>query len=123
MKYGALHHVEYYVDDLPETIRFWRPFLAELEYKEYQAWDEGISFIHQNGTYLVFVNTEKAHKNAKNNRQGAGLNHIAFSGGAKKQVDALAEKVKAQGIRILKRDEHHFYFLDPNEFAVEVFCT
>jgi catechol-2,3-dioxygenase len=122
MEYGQLHHVEYYVNDLAKTKEFWGWFLAKLGYSEYQNWKSGISYAHKNKTYLVFVEVESQHRDFINNRQAAGLNHIAFKGGSPQDLKILIEELKQKNIKILSQREDAICFEDPNEFAVEVFC-
>ena len=88
MSYGALHHIEHYVDDLIKTIDFLEKFLSECGYRTYQKFTDGHSFIHKD-TYIVFVKTDDKHRKAENNRQGARLNHISFLGGTKEKVEVI----------------------------------
>ena len=67
------------------------------------------------------MNTEKEHKNVNNNRQGSGFNHIVFLGRDNEKPDERADHVNNLGIEILKHTDDHFYFLDSNEFTIEVF--
>jgi catechol 2,3-dioxygenase-like lactoylglutathione lyase family enzyme len=121
MEFGQLHHVEYYVADLELSNKFWSWFLASMGYSEYQKWNEGISFAHPNGTYLVFVQVLPEYLDIVNNRQASGLNHIAFKGGSVNFLNDLNVKLLSSGIHIQTRDDHHICFIDPNNFAVEVF--
>jgi catechol 2,3-dioxygenase-like lactoylglutathione lyase family enzyme len=125
---GKLHHIEIYVNDLQETIKFWSWLLKELGYKEFQNWDEGFSFILEE-TYIVFVQTEEKYRDHKYHRCHAGLNHLAFHGSSKVFVDELTEKLKSRNITILYKDRHPYaggagyyavYFEDPDRMKVEV---
>ncbi|OFZ30727.1 MAG: hypothetical protein A2622_13745 [Bdellovibrionales bacterium RIFCSPHIGHO2_01_FULL_40_29] len=122
MEYGQIHHVEYYVNGLEKTKLFWGWFLSKMGYTEYQNWDAGISYAHKNQTYLVFVEVEPAHRQFINNRQAAGMNHIAFKGGSQQELKSLVEELKQKDIKILTQREDAICFVDPNQFAVEVFC-
>ena len=121
MDFGQLHHVEYYVNNLQRSNEFWGWFLPPMGYKEYQKWNSGISFAHKNGTYLVFVQVEPEHLTFVNNRQAQGLNHISFQGSTLAHLEALVEELKSRQIKILKFDDQHLCFEDPNQFAVEIF--
>jgi len=121
MKFGQLHHVEYYVDDLAASNEFWDWFMKEMDYKVYQKFGGGISWVHETGTYLVFVQAEAAHLNAKNNRHGSGLNQIAFCGKSLEHLQELEKNLRSKGVQIIKSDKMHICFADPNQFAVEVF--
>jgi len=121
MEVGQIHHVEYYVDNLKKSREFWDWFLESLEYKLYQEFSSGVSWSHKNGTYLVFVQVEEKFKNIQNNRQGNGLNHIAFVGKSTSYLDKIQELLADKGASLLKRDEKHLCFECPNGFAVEIF--
>lgn len=122
MEYGQIHHVEYYVNDLEATKSFWGWFLSRMGYVEYQSWDQGISYVHANQTYLVFVEVEPQYRQFVNSRQAPGLNHIAFKGSHQQELDSLAEELKQRKMRILKQREGAICFEDSNQFAIEVFC-
>ena len=120
MKKGVLHHVEFYVSDLEESLKFWGWFLESMGYKEFQSWNGGKSW-KLDDTYLVFVDTVKEFKKTANNRQGPGLNHIAFHGESQNHLDQLVKDLRERNINILKKDNEHICFEDPNNIAVEVF--
>lgn len=122
MDFGQVHHIEYYVDDLAVSNKFWSWFLVDLGYKKSSEWNQGVSWSHKNGTYLVFVQVEKEYLKFGNSRQGSGLNHIAFMGGTIDQLDLVEEKLKSHQIKILKRDGSYLCFEDPNSFAVELYA-
>jgi catechol 2,3-dioxygenase-like lactoylglutathione lyase family enzyme len=69
--------------------------------------------------YYVAVLPEYLH--IVNNRQASGLNHIAFKGESENFLNDLNVKLLSSGIRIQTKDDHHICFIDPNNFAVEVF--
>ncbi len=121
MEYGQVHHIEYYVDDLEKSNEFWAWFLVELGYEKYQEWGGGVSYQHKSGTYLVFVQVEKDYLEIGNNRQGNGLNHIAFQGGSLEDLDKIHSDLENRGVKILKRDGDYLCFEDPNQFAVEIY--
>lgn len=123
MEFGQLHHVEYYVNDLKRSNEFWSWFLPTMGYSKFQEFAEGISWAHNNGTYLVFVQVEEQFLNAKNTRQGNGLNHIAFMGKSTAHLDELQIELELRKIKILKRRDDYLCFEDPNDFAVEVYTT
>ncbi len=123
MQYGQLHHVEYYVNDLEKTKEFWGWFLSKMGYEVSQSWPQGISYAHStNKTYLVFVQVAPQYQEIINNRQAAGLNHIAFQGGSFDDLKAMANELRTKNIKILTQHEDMICFEDPNQFAVEIFC-
>lgn len=122
MKFGQVHHIEYYVDDLKKSNEFWSWFMPIIGHKKISEWDGGISWGHDLGTYIVFVQVEDEYINSKNTRHGNGLNHIAFTGGSMQELDDLQLKLEEKGIEVLKRKGSYLCFEDPNEFAVEVYA-
>ena len=123
MEFGQVHHIEYYVKDIERSRIFWDWFSSELGHTISSEWDGGVSYIHKNGTYLVFVQVEKSSLSIANNRQGNGLNHIAFQGGSLAQVDKIQKDLEQRKIKILKRDGSYLCFEDPNDFAVEIYAV
>jgi catechol 2,3-dioxygenase-like lactoylglutathione lyase family enzyme len=124
MEYGQVHHIEYYVNDLNQTKKFWSWFMPRMGYAEYQSWNSGISYAHKiNKTYLVFVEVEPEHLQYKNNRQAMGLNHIAFHGCTQNDLDLLTLELKEHNVKILTQKKGVVCFEDSNDFAVEFFAT
>jgi|DewCreStandDraft_3_1066083.scaffolds.fasta_scaffold06351_2 catechol 2,3-dioxygenase-like lactoylglutathione lyase family enzyme len=126
--FGLLHHIEINVSDLARSISFWSWFLSELGYQEYQRWDHGVSF-RRGQTYLVFVQTEARFLDIPYHRCRTGLNHLAFHGASRAQVDDLTRKLEAKGVNILYRHRHPYaggpnhyavYFEDPDRIKIEV---
>jgi len=124
---GRLHHVELYVSDLENTLRFWDWFLGWLGYTEFQRWDNGVSFILDD-TYIVFVQTTEKHLEPKYHRYRTGLNHLAFHAASKEEVDALTRLLGEQGIPVLYLDRHPHaggeesyavFFEDPDRIKIE----
>ncbi|KNE18974.1 VOC family protein [Virgibacillus pantothenticus] len=131
MKRGLLHHVEINVSDLAQSIQFWRWLLEELGYSVYQKWDTGQSWKIAD-TYLVFVQADKKFIADGFHRRRVGLNHLAFYGESKKQIDEITEKIVAKGIPILYEDKHPYaggpshyavFFEDPDRIKVEVVAS
>ena len=97
--------------------------MPHLGYEKYQEFPGGISWRHQTGTYLCFVEVADAHKSAQNNRQGAGLNHLAFCGRDEAHLDELEVELRNREVKILKKNDYHICFEDPDGFAIEVFLN
>lgn len=125
---GILSHVEIYVSDLQKSLQFWDWFLSDLGYELYQRWAEGASY-KLNHTYLVFVQVEEKYKKFPYHRRHTGLNHLAFYGGSRKDIDEMTHKLREKGIKILYEDKHPFaagpgyyavFFEDPDRIKVEV---
>lgn len=124
---GQLSHVEIYVSDLKLSTIFWKWFLEELGYKQFQKWEDGISWKLGN-TYIVFVQTIKKHNQIKYNRCQTGLNHLAFISESKLDVDKMYKKLKEKNISILYENKfpnaggnntYAVFFEDPDGIKVE----
>lgn len=125
---GTLHHVELYVASLEASLLFWKPFLVELGYAEFQRWPEGASY-RLADTYIVIVQVESEHLEAGYHRKRIGLNHLAFHAASREQVDDVTAWVKASGFTVLYEDRHPhaggpdsyaLYCEDPNRMKVEL---
>jgi len=125
---GSLHHIELYVKDLNKSIEFWGWLLGELGYKEYQQWEQGISYILDK-TYIVFVQVEERFLDIPYHRCRPGLNHLAFDGGSKEFVDKVTLKLREMNVKLLYEDKHPYaggegyyavYFEDPDRMKVEI---
>lgn len=51
------------------------------------------SWRHETGTYICFVQLPDERKSIQNNRQGNGLNHIAFMGKDRTHLASLVEEL------------------------------
>ncbi len=125
---GALHHVEMYVKDLAVSDAFWGWLLKELGYKEFQRWDQGVSY-ELGGTYLVFVQAEEKYLDVAYHRCRPGLNHLAFKGESRVFVDLMTKKLRERDVTILYEDRHPYaggpdyyavFFEDPDRMKVEI---
>jgi catechol 2,3-dioxygenase-like lactoylglutathione lyase family enzyme len=125
---SMLHHVEIYVSNLSKSVEFWGWLLPELGYEQYQKWDSGISWKHQE-TYLVFVQAEERYLDVPYHRCRAGLNHLAFHGNSREHIDKITQALLDKGIQILYNDKHPYaggkdyyavFFEDPDRIKVEL---
>ena len=123
---GLIHHIEIYVSDLKKSDEFWSWFLLRLGYSEFQKWNRGKSW-KLGETYLVFVQVEEKFKDVPYHRCRVGLNHLAFHGKSKAQVDELTVELKKRGVNILYSDKnphaggnYAVFFEDPDRIKVEL---
>jgi len=128
MPAGHLHHVELYVSDLARSSAFYGWLLGELGYAMYQQWDAGVSY-KKGEMYLVLVQVDARYKDQPYHRCGVGLNHLAFHGQSRGQVDALTEQLRERGTTILYEDKHPYasgpdyyavFFEDPDRIKLEI---
>lgn len=114
-----LHHVELYVSDLERSCTFWTPFMALLGY-EAERWPGGMNYVRQEGeTYFCLLPCPPEHVSAGFHRKRVGLNHLAFRGTSRAQVDEISEWINESGHTMLYPDRHP-YAGGPNHYAV--FC-
>lgn len=122
MDHGQVHHIEYYVDDLAVTKEFWGWFLCALGWELMQEFEDGVSFIHQKSkSYIVFVQTTPEFSGLKNNRQGRGLNHLAFYSQESDLFADFRAELPKRGSKILYDEEKYLCFEEANGFAVEIY--
>lgn len=124
-----LHHVELYVADLGRSTAFWTPFMAFLGYRE-ERWSGGVNYVRGPAdTYFCLLPAPAEHLAAGYHRKRVGLNHLAFTGESRAQVDEITRWLKAQGHAVLYEDRHPFaggpdYYAvfceDPDRFKLEV---
>ncbi|MCB2829330.1 VOC family protein [Streptococcus dysgalactiae] len=123
-----LHHVEVYVSNLAKSREFYEPLLIKLGYYPYQEWEDGFSF-KKSEHYIVFVQTPAEFLEVGYHRCRIGLNHLAFYGGSRKQVDQLRKDLITRSVNLLYEDrypyaggENHYalYFEDPDGIKIEV---
>lgn len=114
-----LHHVELYVSDLERSCAFWTPFMRMLGY-EAERWAGGMNYRRgADDTYFCLLPAPAEHLAAGYHRKRVGLNHLAFRGGSRAQVDQIARWVKDNGHTLLYEDRHPFAG-GPNYYAL--FC-
>ena len=114
-----LHHVELYVGDLEKSVAFWQPFMGMLGY-EMERWSRGVNFVRgEEETYFCLLEGPAEHRAAGYHRKRVGLNHLAFRGVSRAQVDEVAAWLKENGHTLLYEDRHP-YAGGPNYYAV--FC-
>ena len=124
-----LHHVELYVSDLERSCAFWTPFMSMLGY-DAEPWSGGMNYVCSDSeTYFCLLPASAEHLAAGYHRKRIGLNHLAFRGKCRAQVDQIAKWVKDSGYTLLYEDRHPFaggpnyyavFVEDPDRFKLEV---
>ncbi len=102
---GTLHHVEVWVTDLRVAETEWGWLLAELGYRRVDTWVTGHSW--QLGP-MYFVLEAGPDVTAGHDRVRAGINHLAFHGGSRAEVDRLAHAAAGHGWSLLFTDRHPY---------------
>ena len=124
-----LHHVELYVSDLDRSCTFWTPFMKILGY-EAERWSGGMNYVRgEDETYFCLLPAPPEHATAGYHRKRIGLNHLAFRGTSRTQVDEITRWVKDNGYTLLYEDRHPYaggpnyyavFLEDPDRFKLEV---
>ena len=100
----GLHHVELWIADLDEVRAQWRWVLGRLGFTLDGEWPGGESWIA--GDAYLTLTTSPNLSHAAHDRRRAGLNHLAFHGGARDAVDALMAEAPAPGRPPLYTDRY-----------------
>lgn len=103
---GELHHVEIWVADLGSAVPSWNWLLTQLGYEPYQEWSNGLSW-QLGGTYIVLEASPDL-TSGRHDRRRPGLNHLAFHGGSRSDVDRLTDEAHANGWTLMFADRHPF---------------
>jgi len=112
-----LHHIELYVSDLEQAIKFWTPFMEQLGY-EAERWSEGMNYFPEGeGSYICLLQASEEHLAAGYHRKRVGLNHLAFKAKSRQQVDDIRAWVKEAGYTLLY-DDRYPYATAPDYYAV-----
>jgi catechol 2,3-dioxygenase-like lactoylglutathione lyase family enzyme len=124
-----LHHIELYVSDLDRSCAFWTPFMAMLGY-DAERWSGGMNYVRgDEDPYLCLLPAPAEHLAAGYHRKHVGLNHLAFRGTSREQVDQIVAWVRASGHTPLYEDRHPFaggpdfyavFCEDPDRIKLEV---
>ncbi|WP_251444728.1 VOC family protein [Microbacterium sp. USTB-Y] len=100
----GFHHVELWVVDLVRAGAEWGWLLEQIGFEADDAWADGCSW-RAGEAYLTICSAPALH-GASHDRRLPGLNHLAFHGGSRTQVDALMAAAEAHGWRTLYGDRY-----------------
>ncbi|SEE96144.1 glyoxalase [Ruania alba] len=126
MTRGTVHHLEIWLPDEAAT-HSWIWLLTELGYVCTSRWPEGSSW-SLGATYLVLEHGPDV-IGARAERRQPGLNHLAFDGGTRAEVEALTVAAGHHGWTLMFAhrhpwaggDEHYAAYLeDARGFEVEI---
>ncbi|GAA2744643.1 hypothetical protein GCM10009868_23080 [Terrabacter aerolatus] len=127
---GGLHHVEIWVDDITAAGREWGWLLGRLGFRLGDDWGHGQAW--ELGALYVVVEAGPDVVAGRHERTRAGLNHLAFHGGSRAEVDALVEACGDGGWTLMFADrhpyaggpQHYAAYLESGEgFEVELVAT
>ncbi|WP_296031410.1 VOC family protein [uncultured Treponema sp.] len=97
-----IEHVALYVKDLEGTRIFFEKYFCAKPGAAYHNRTSGLKsyFLTFDGGARLEIMTRPEIQNDEKNSLSAGYAHVAFSVGSKAAVDALTEKLKADGYKI-----------------------
>lgn len=101
---GALHHLEIWVEDITAAGREWGWLLGRLGYRLGDDWGHGQAW--ELGPLYVVVESGSDVVAGRHERRRAGLNHLAFQGGSRAEVDAIVADCAQGGWRLMFADRH-----------------
>ncbi len=113
--------------DLAGALPGWRWLLETMGWIPFQDWEGGRSW-RLGGVYLV-IEQSPAMTASDHDRCRPGLNHLAFHGGTRADVDALVAAAPSHGWTLMFADRHPYaggpdnyaaYLADPYGYEVEL---
>lgn len=110
----GLHHVEIWVPDIDEVSGGWGWLLERLGLALTGEWPGGRTW--SAGDAYVTLTTSPNVSTGEHDRRRAGVNHLAFWGGTRAEVDAIISAAEAQGWRPLYQDRYP-YAGGPDHYA------
>ncbi|GAA2034226.1 hypothetical protein GCM10009740_26030 [Terrabacter terrae] len=111
---GALHHVEIWVDDIGAAGREWGWLLGRLGFHLGDDWGHGQAW--ELGSLYIVLEAGPDVLAGRHERRRAGLNHLAFYGGSRAEVDALVDDCTEAGWALMFA-ERHPYAGGPQHYA------
>ena len=103
---GGLHHVEIWVDDIAAAGREWGWLLGRLGYHLGDDWGHGQAW--ELGALYLVIEAGPDVVAGRHERKRAGLNHLAFHGGSRAEVDAIVDKCAEGGWTLMFADRHPY---------------
>jgi len=100
----GLHHVEIWVPDLDRDADSWGWLLARLGFDLTAEWPDGRTW--EAGSAYVTLTSSPNLSSAVHDRRRPGVNHLAFRGGTRAEVDAVMTAAPAHGWQPLYQDRY-----------------
>ena len=101
---GRLHHVEIWVEDIATAGREWGWLLGRLGYRLGDDWGNGQAW--ELGSLYIVIEAGPDVLAGRHERTRAGLNHLAFQGGSRTEVDSIVGDCAEGGWSLLFADRH-----------------
>jgi hypothetical protein len=125
----VIHHLELWRDDATEAGGPWPWLLAALGYSRTSTWPTGQTWEPPGGGGYVVLESGPDHRRGPTDRVASGMNHVAFRGGTRAAVDALAAAAADHGWTPMFAERYphaggpdHYaaYLEDASGFEVEI---
>jgi len=100
----GVHHVELWVNEVTRSAAEWGWLLERIGFEQADSWAEGRSW-RAGESYLAICSAPALHGDA-HDRRLPGLNHLAFHGGTRSQVDAVMADAASHGWRPLYAERY-----------------
>jgi len=101
---AGFHHVEVWVADLAQARTEWGWLLERLGFEPTSSWPEGQSW-EAGGAYLTLTTSPNT-VGTDHDRRRPGVNHLAFHGGTREQVDAIMTDASVHGWQPLYHERY-----------------
>ena len=111
---GGLHHVEIWAEDIEAAGREWGWLLERLGYQLGDDWGHGRAW--ELGSLYLVVEAGPDVEAGRHERRRPGVNHLAFHGGSRAEVDALVAGCDSGGWTLMFADRHP-YAGGPDHYA------
>ena len=111
---GGLHHVEIWAEDIEAAGREWGWLLERLGYQLGDDWGHGRAW--ELGSLYLVVEAGPDVEDGRHERRRPGVNHLAFHGGSRAEVDALVADCESGGWTLMFADRHP-YAGGPDHYA------
>ncbi len=124
---GRLHHVEVWVNDFDTAKASIGWMLERLGYQPGRTWTSGAAW--NGATDYIVIESGSDVENDQHRRRRPGVNHLAFHGGSRHEVDLLARRATSHGWTLMFADKHphaggpdHYaaYLENEDGFEVEI---
>lgn len=96
--------MEVWISDLESARREWGWLLEAVGFVRTSVWDDGESW-SAGGAYLTLTTSPNV-RGTLHDRRAPGVNHLAFTAGARVRVDAIMAAAPANGWRPLYADRY-----------------
>lgn len=100
----GFHHVELWVQDVTRSAPGWDWLLGRIGFAPAESWTEGRSW--RNGDAYLTICSAPALRGTGHDRRLPGLNHLAFHGGSRSDVDRLMAAAPQHGWSALYVDRY-----------------